>query len=170
MQAQSVSSTKEAHGQRPLPKDFRPDIEGLRGFTLLAILGFHTGMPGVSGGFVGPDIFFFISGFVITGALWREVSTTGTLGLRRFFGGRARRLLPVAATVGVVTMIASALSCCPSCRPKMPSRTASPARYTSPTTGSLPNRSTISPAACPRRSSTTGLWAWRSSSICCGRP
>jgi len=108
-QADSVSSTKEAHGQRPVPKDFRPDIEGLRGFTLLAILGFHTGMPGVSGGFVGPDIFFFISGFVITGALWREVSTTGTVALRRFFGGRARRLLPVSATVGVVTMIASAL-------------------------------------------------------------
>ena len=108
MQADSVSATKEAHGQRPVPRDFRPDIEGLRGFTLLAILGFHTSMPGVSGGFVGPDIFFFISGFVITGALWREVSTTGTLALRKFFGGRARRLLPVAATVGVVTMIASA--------------------------------------------------------------
>ena len=81
----------------------------MRGFTLLAILGFHIAMPGVSGGFVGPDIFFKISGFVITGALWRELSTTGTLGLRRFFGGRARRLLPVSATVGVVTMIASAL-------------------------------------------------------------
>jgi peptidoglycan/LPS O-acetylase OafA/YrhL len=108
-QTESVSSTQEAHGQRPVPKDFRPDIEGLRGFTLLAILGFHTGMPGVSGGFVGPDIFFFISGFVITGALWREVSTTGTIGMRRFFGGRARRLLPVAATVGVVTMVVSAV-------------------------------------------------------------
>jgi peptidoglycan/LPS O-acetylase OafA/YrhL len=109
VQADSVSPTKEAHGERPVPKDFRPDIEGLRGFTLLAILGFHVAMPGVSGGFVGPDIFFFISGFVITGALWRELSSTGTVGLRRFFGGRARRLLPVSATVGVVTMIASAV-------------------------------------------------------------
>ena len=53
------------------------------------------------------DIFFIISGFVITGQLWREVSTTGTVRLRRFYGARARRLLPVSATVGVVTMIAS---------------------------------------------------------------
>ncbi|WP_260861031.1 acyltransferase family protein [Mycobacterium simulans] len=88
---------------------FRPDIEGLRGLTLLAIFGFHVDMPGVGGGFVGPDIFFFISGFVITGQLWREVSSTGTVGLRKFYGKRARRLLPVSATVGVVTAIASAL-------------------------------------------------------------
>jgi peptidoglycan/LPS O-acetylase OafA/YrhL len=88
---------------------FRPDVEGLRGLTLLAILGFHVAMPGVGGGFVGPDIFFFISGFVITGQLWREVSTTGTVGLRKFYGKRARRLLPVSALVGVVTAIASAL-------------------------------------------------------------
>jgi peptidoglycan/LPS O-acetylase OafA/YrhL len=88
---------------------FRPDVEGLRGLTLLAILGFHVAMPGVGGGFVGPDIFFFISGFVITGQLWREVRTTGTVGLRKFYGKRARRLLPVSALVGVVTAIASAL-------------------------------------------------------------
>ncbi|MGO9100693.1 MAG: acyltransferase family protein, partial [Mycobacterium sp.] len=58
--------------------------------------------------FVGPDVFFVISGFLITGQLWREVNTTGTLRMGRFYGGRARRLLPVAATVGVVTVIASA--------------------------------------------------------------
>jgi len=108
-QADSVSPTKEAPGQRSAQTGFREDIEGLRGLTMLAILGFHTGMPGVSGGFVGPDIFFAISGFVITGQLWREVSTTGTLGLRRFYGARVRRLLPVSATVVVVTMIASAV-------------------------------------------------------------
>ena len=109
MHAQSVSSTKEAHGQRPVPKDFRPDIEGLRGFTLLAIPGFRSRHARRQWWFRRPDIFFFISGFVITGALWREVSTTGTIGMRRFFGRRARRLLPVSATVGIVTMIASAV-------------------------------------------------------------
>jgi peptidoglycan/LPS O-acetylase OafA/YrhL len=75
----------------------------------LAIILFHVDMPGVSGGFVGPDIFFIISGFVITGQLWREVSTAGTLSLRRFYAGRARRLLPVSAFVGVVTVIASVI-------------------------------------------------------------
>jgi peptidoglycan/LPS O-acetylase OafA/YrhL len=108
-ESDSLSPTEEMEAQRPAPNDFRPDIEGLRGFTLLAILGFHVDMPGVGGGFVGPDIFFIISGFVITGQLWREVTSTGTVGLRRFYGKRARRLLPVSAAVGIVTVIASAL-------------------------------------------------------------
>jgi peptidoglycan/LPS O-acetylase OafA/YrhL len=106
-QAESVSPTKEEQDRRPAQAGYRLDIEGLRGFSMLAILGFHADVPGVGGGFVGPDVFFAISGFVITTALWRELNTTGTVGLRRFYGGRARRLLPVSATVGVITMIAS---------------------------------------------------------------
>jgi peptidoglycan/LPS O-acetylase OafA/YrhL len=108
-ESDTVSPVDGVHSQRSEETGFRPDVEGLRGLTLLAILGFHVAMPGVGGGFVGPDIFFFISGFVITGQLWREVSTTGTVGLRKFYARRARRLLPVSATVGVVTAIASAL-------------------------------------------------------------
>jgi peptidoglycan/LPS O-acetylase OafA/YrhL len=108
-QADTGSPTKEVQTRRPKPKDFRPDIEGLRGFTLLAILGFHAEVPGVGGGFVGPDVFFIISGFVITGQLWREVSTTGSIKLRPFYGARARRLLPVSAAIGVVIVIASAI-------------------------------------------------------------
>ncbi len=108
-QAESVSPAGGAQDRRSAQKEFRPDIEGLRALTLLAILLFHADVPGVSGGFVGPDIFFIISGFVITGQLWREVSTTGTVGLRRFYGARVRRLLPVSAVVGAVTVIASAV-------------------------------------------------------------
>ncbi len=107
-QADSVSPTEEVQRPRSQHKEFRPDIEGLRAITLFAIFGFHAEVPGMRGGFVGPDVFFVISGFLITGQLLREVSTTGTLRLSRFYGGRARRLLPVAATVGVVTVIASA--------------------------------------------------------------
>ncbi|ORW84647.1 acyltransferase [Mycobacterium sp. IEC1808] len=108
-QADTVRPAERVQAARPAETGFRDDIEGLRGFTLLAILGFHISMPGVSGGFVGPDIFFEISGFVITGQLWRQVSTTGTIGLRKFYGARARRLLPVSATVGVITAIAAAV-------------------------------------------------------------
>jgi len=104
-----VSPVHGVQGRRPAPKGFRGDIEGLRGVTLLAILFFHVDMPGVGGGFVGPDIFFIISGFVITGALWRELDTAGTVRLRQFYGGRARRLLPVSALVGIVTVISSAI-------------------------------------------------------------
>ena len=108
-QVDSITPPQVVQGT-PAPRtDYRYDIEGLRGLTLLAILGFHIDLPGVGGGFVGPDIFFIISGFVITGQLWKEVGTNGTVALRRFYGGRARRLLPVSAFVGVVTMIISAI-------------------------------------------------------------
>ena len=108
-QADSVSPTEEVQRQRPPQKGFRPDIEGLRAVAVLAVVLFHADVPGVGGGFVGVDVFFVISGFLITGLLWREVSTTGTVRLRRFYGARARRLLPASATVGVVTMIGSAV-------------------------------------------------------------
>jgi peptidoglycan/LPS O-acetylase OafA/YrhL len=96
-------------GSRPVDAKFRPDIEGLRAVAVLAVVLFHAGVPGVGGGFVGVDVFFVISGFLITGLLWREVSTAGTIRLRRFYGARARRLLPASAAVGVVTAIASFL-------------------------------------------------------------
>ncbi|MGA7054572.1 MAG: acyltransferase, partial [Mycobacterium sp.] len=95
--------------RRSARKEFRPDIEGLRAVAVLAVVLFHADMPGLGGGFVGVDVFFVISGFLITGLLWREVSTAGSVGLRRFYGARARRLLPASAMVGVITMIASAV-------------------------------------------------------------
>ena len=81
-------------GSRPAHTRFRPDIEGLRAVAVLAVVLFHFDVPGVGGGFIGVDVFFVISGFLITGLLWREVSTAGTVRLRRFYGARARRLLP----------------------------------------------------------------------------
>lgn len=90
-------------------KQFRPDIEGLRAVAVLAVVLFHADLPGLSGGFIGVDVFFVISGFLITGLLWREVSSSGGVRLRKFYGARARRLLPASAFVGVVTMVASAV-------------------------------------------------------------
>ena len=66
-------------GQRPARAGFRPDIEGLRAVAVAAVVLFHAEVPGVGGGFVGVDVFFVISGFLITGLLWREVSATGTV-------------------------------------------------------------------------------------------
>ena len=109
VQIDSVSPPQGEQGQRAPHTGFRADIEGLRAVPLVAILLFHADVPGVGGGFVGPDEFFIISGFLITGNLWRELSTAGTIQLRRFFGGRARRLLPTSAFIGVVIMIASAI-------------------------------------------------------------
>ena len=75
----------------------------MRAVAVLAVVLFHADVPGVGGGYIGVDVFFVISGFLITGLLWREVGTAGTIRLRRFYGARARRLLPASATVGVVT-------------------------------------------------------------------
>jgi peptidoglycan/LPS O-acetylase OafA/YrhL len=108
-QSDGVSLPSGARTQR-LPKTgFRADIEGLRAVAVLAVVLFHAGVPGVGGGYVGVDVFFVISGFLITGLLWREVSTSGGVRLRSFYGARARRLLPASATVGVATAIGSAI-------------------------------------------------------------
>ncbi|MFI5776097.1 acyltransferase family protein [Nocardia sp. NPDC051570] len=87
---------------------FRPDIEGLRAVAVLAVVLFHAGLPGISGGFAGVDVFFVISGYLITGTLWRQVADDGTIGLARFYGARARRLLPAAGIVLVTTAVAAA--------------------------------------------------------------
>ncbi len=98
-----------AVGRRPPRSGFRQDIEGLRAVAVLAVVLYHAGVPGVTGGYIGVDVFFVISGFLITGLLWREVATTNTVRLGRFYGARARRLLPAAATVGIATAIGAAV-------------------------------------------------------------
>ncbi|WP_433606805.1 SGNH hydrolase domain-containing protein [Prescottella agglutinans] len=89
--------------------EFRPYIEGLRAVAVLAVVLFHAGVPGIRGGFVGVDVFFVVSGFLITGLLWRDVTTGGTVRVARFYGARARRLLPAGTLVLVVTAIGSAV-------------------------------------------------------------
>ncbi len=97
-------------GPRVLLAQFRPDVEGLRAIAVLAVVAFHAGLGGIDGGFAGVDVFFVISGFLITGMLWRELSGTGTIALARFYGGRARRLLPAAGVVLLATAIAAVSS------------------------------------------------------------
>ena len=107
--ADSVSPTQAVPNRRSEKRGFRPDIEGLRAVAVIAVVLFHADIPGVGGGFVGVDVFFVISGFLITGLLWREASGTGTVRLARFYGARARRLLPASAAVGVVIMLGAAV-------------------------------------------------------------
>ena len=86
--------------------EFRPDIEGLRGVAILLVLLFHAGLPWTPGGFVGVDVFFVISGFLITGKLWRESQQPGGLNITRFYAWRIRRLLPAALiAVAVISLV-----------------------------------------------------------------
>ena len=84
-------------------KVLRGDIEGLRALAVGTVLLYHVGMPFIPGGFVGVDIFFVISGFLITSLLLREAAATGTVSIADFYARRARRLLPAASLVLVVT-------------------------------------------------------------------
>jgi peptidoglycan/LPS O-acetylase OafA/YrhL len=86
---------------------FRGDIEGLRALSIIGILLFHAGVPFIPGGFVGVDVFFVLSGYLITGLILREVRATGGLHLAAFWGRRARRLLPAAGVVLLATGLAS---------------------------------------------------------------
>src|ERR1700693_1259057 len=87
---------------------FRPDIEGLRGLAILVVVAFHCGIPGFSGGFVGVDVFFVLSGYLITGLLVAEIQKTSELSLLEFYARRVRRLLPASALVLVVTLLVGA--------------------------------------------------------------
>jgi peptidoglycan/LPS O-acetylase OafA/YrhL len=86
---------------------FRPDVEGLRAVAVGAVLLFHAGLPFAPGGFVGVDVFFVISGFLITSLLVGELSRTGSLSFTRFYARRAKRLLPLSATVLAAVVAAS---------------------------------------------------------------
>lgn len=86
---------------------FRPDIAGLRAVAVLAVVFFHAGVAQIPGGFVGVDVFFVISGFLITGLLLKEIDGTGKVRLVAFWARRVRRLVPAAGLMVVVTCIAS---------------------------------------------------------------
>ena len=89
---------------------FRPDIEGLRALAVVMVVLFHAGATMLPGGYVGVDVFFVLSGFLITGLLFREARARGTLSISGFYARRARRILPASILVIVATVV-----CCTSC-------------------------------------------------------
>lgn len=86
---------------------YRPEIDGLRAVAVLAVVLYHFGVPGLGGGFVGVDVFFVISGFLIGGLLWKELDETGRISLGRFYLRRIRRLAPAYLVMAAVTSVAA---------------------------------------------------------------
>ena len=98
-----LASGDEA-GTAPGDRPFRPDVEGLRAVAVLLVVLFHSQVSAVSGGYVGVDVFFVISGFVITGVLLRERASTGRTSILSFYGRRCRRIIPAATLVIIATV------------------------------------------------------------------
>jgi peptidoglycan/LPS O-acetylase OafA/YrhL len=112
--APAAASGRPARDRRPaLPADPRhtakpgrirrlPGLDGLRGIAVAAVLIYHFFGNALPGGFLGVDVFFVLSGFLITALLVREYGHNGRISLKKFWQRRARRILPAAATVLVV--------------------------------------------------------------------
>ena len=86
---------------------YRPEIDGLRALAVLPVLLFHAGL-GMRGGFMGVDIFFVISGYLITTLIARDLQL-GCFKMRDFWERRIRRILPAAAVMVIATLIAGAI-------------------------------------------------------------
>ncbi|MCU1412412.1 MAG: Peptidoglycan/LPS O-acetylase OafA/YrhL, contains acyltransferase and SGNH-hydrolase domain [Rhodoglobus sp.] len=84
---------------------FRPEIQALRAVAVGLVVVFHFWPDALPGGYVGVDVFFVISGYLITGSLWAEVARTGRVSLRDFWARRIRRLLPAASVVLVASLV-----------------------------------------------------------------
>lgn len=84
---------------------FRPDLEGLRGVAVAAVVLFHSGLSAFSGGFLGVDAFFVLSGFLITSLISREIFETNQFSFAHFYARRIRRLLPAVVVVVLATFV-----------------------------------------------------------------
>jgi peptidoglycan/LPS O-acetylase OafA/YrhL len=91
---------------RTAVRGFRPDVEGLRAIAVLMVLINHTGSGLLPGGYVGVDVFFVLSGFLITGLLL-QADERGSISLTAFYARRVRRILPASSLVLVATVIGS---------------------------------------------------------------
>jgi peptidoglycan/LPS O-acetylase OafA/YrhL len=103
-------SSAESEG-RPSPEmhRFQPEIQGMRALSVVAVIWTHARFPGLPGGFTGVDVFFVISGFLITRLLLAEMTRTGGINLIAFWVRRMRRLLPNAFTVLIATVLLALL-------------------------------------------------------------
>ncbi len=88
-------------------RGFRPDIEGLRALAVLLVIAAHAGFGLFAGGYVGVDVFFVLSGFLITGLLLKAHDSRGRISLADFYARRVRRILPASTLVLLVTVLAS---------------------------------------------------------------
>jgi peptidoglycan/LPS O-acetylase OafA/YrhL len=126
---------------------YRPDLEGLRAIAILAVVGAHAGIPGLQGGFVGVDVFFVLSGFLITGLLSEEVRVSGRIDFAAFYVRRVRRLLPALLLMLVGSSILASVLLAPAEQPAQAIAAASAALWLSNIHFALAKLDYFSPAS-----------------------
>lgn len=110
---------------------YRADLEGLRAVAILLVVAAHAGVPWLAGGFVGVDVFFVLSGFLITGLLLRELADRGSVSFGEFYVRRLRRLLPGLLTMLLVVGVLAAMLLAPGDQQKQADAAASAAFWLS---------------------------------------
>lgn len=105
----AMQAARHALKVPPVPRDFRRDIEGMRAIAVIGVMLWHAGVTVVPGGFVGVDVFFVVSGFLMTALLLEEARERGRIDVGRFYARRARRLLPAALTALLGTALLTVL-------------------------------------------------------------
>jgi peptidoglycan/LPS O-acetylase OafA/YrhL len=108
---------------------FPADIQGLRAVAVVLVIAFHAGVGAIAGGYIGVDVFYVISGFLITGLLVDELERTGSIAFAAFYARRARRLLPMAMLVLVAVAVGMQFFTPPLFRPEIRSDVISAALY-----------------------------------------
>ena len=99
---------------RPDTRDhYRPQLDGLRAIAVYLVVAFHAGLARFDGGFIGVDVFFVLSGYLVTQLLLRDIHGQGRIGFARFYSRRYRRLLPASFVVLLVTAAAFAAVAAP---------------------------------------------------------
>ncbi|HET7267355.1 MAG TPA: acyltransferase family protein, partial [Oleiagrimonas sp.] len=110
---------------------YRPDVEGLRAIAILLVVAAHAGVHLLRGGFVGVDVFYILSGYLITGLLVQEAATTGHLRFANFYARRLRRLLPALLLMIAVACVVANLVVPPTELPRQASNASSAALWLS---------------------------------------
>jgi acyltransferase-like protein len=163
--------TEKRGGRTPVrSSDHRDDIQGLRAIAVLLVVLGHSGIGFLRGGYVGVDVFFVLSGFLITGVLLGGATRRGFVSFTDFYMRRARRILPAAALTLVVTDIVAyqLLNFVRAKQVVLDSVWAS--AFAANVRFSRLGVDYFAQGQPPRRSSTSGRSPSRSSSTCCGRP
>ena len=96
-------------GPRAKEMGYLPGLDGVRALAVIGVLLYHADLSWIPGGFLGVDVFFVLSGFLITSLILEEFDRSGRVDFRKFYLGRARRLLPALLLVLVVVSLAAAL-------------------------------------------------------------